>query len=86
MEFLMKMKNPVQKYIQWTMGRTGILTPVAVFDPIDIDGSTVERASLYNLSILKEKLGQHPYEGQKLWICKKNQIIPYVEKAEKISE
>ena len=74
------------KYIQWTMGRTGILTPVAVFDPIDIDGSTVERASLYNLSILKEKLGQHPYEGQKLWICKKNQIIPYVEKAEKISE
>jgi len=74
------------KYIQWTMGRTGILTPVAVFDPIDIDGSTVERASLHNLSILKEKLGQHPYEGQKLWICKKNQIIPYVEKAEKISE
>jgi DNA ligase (NAD+) len=74
------------KNIEWTMGRTGILTPVAVFDPIDIDGSTVERASLHNLSILKEKLGQHPYEGQKLWICKKNQIIPYVEKAEKISE
>ena len=74
------------KNIEWTMGRTGVLTPVAVFDPIDIDGSTVERASLHNLSILKEKLGQHPYEGQKLWICKKNQIIPYVEKAEKISE
>ena len=74
------------EYIDWTMGRTGALTPVAVFDPIIIDGSTVERASLHNLSILKEKLGQHPYEGQKLWICKKNQIIPYVEKAEKISE
>lgn len=73
------------KYIQWTMGRTSVLTPVAVFDPIDIDGSTVERASLSNLSILKEKLGQ-PYEGQKLWVCKKNQIIPYIEKAEKISK
>ena len=74
------------KNIEWTMGRTGVLTPVAIFNPIDIDGSTVERASLHNLSILKEKLGQHPYEGQKLWICKKNQIIPYVEKAEKISK
>lgn len=73
------------KNIEWTMGRTGVLTPVAIFNPINIDGSTVERASLSNLSILKEKLGQ-PYEGQKLWVCKKNQIIPYIEKAEKISK
>ena len=72
------------KNIEWTMGRTGVLTPVAVFNPIDIDGSTVERCSLFNLSILKEKLGQ-PYIGQKIWVCKKNQIIPYIEKAEKIS-
>lgn len=72
------------KYIDWTMGRTGVLTPVAVFEPIDIDGSTIERCSLFNLSILKEKLGQ-PYIGQKIWVCKKNQIIPYIEKAEKIS-
>jgi len=70
------------KNIEWTMGRTGVLTPVAVFDPIDIDGSTVERCSLFNLSVLKEKLGQ-PYIGQKIWVCKKNQIIPYIEKAEK---
>lgn len=70
------------KYIDWTMGRTGVLTPVAVFDPIEIDGTIVERCSLFNLSVLKEKLGQ-PYIGQKLWVCKKNQIIPYIEKAEK---
>lgn len=70
------------KNIEWTMGRTGVLTPVAIFDPIDIDGSTVERCSLFNLSVLKEKLGQ-PYIGQKIWVCKKNQIIPYIEKAEK---
>ena len=35
--------------IEWTMGRTGVLTPVAIFKPIEIDGSTVERASLHNL-------------------------------------
>lgn len=73
------------KNIEWTMGRTGVLTPVAIFNPINIEGSTVERCSLFNLSVLKEKLGQ-PYEGQKLWVCKKNQIIPYIEKAEKISK
>ena len=72
------------KNIEWTMGRTGVLTPVAIFKPIDIDGSTVERCSLFNLSVLKEKLGK-PYVGQKIWICKRNMIIPYIERAEKIS-
>ena len=73
------------KTIQWTMGRTGVLTPVAIFDPIEIDGTTVERCSLFNLSVLKEKLGQ-PYVRQNIWVCKKNQIIPYIEKAEKYVE
>lgn len=72
------------KYIDYDVSRNGVLTPVAVFNPINIDGSTVERCSLFNLSILKEKLGQ-PYIGQKIWVCKRNQIIPYIEKAEKIS-
>ena len=57
------------KWIEWSMGRTGVLTPVAIFEPIEIDGSTVERCSLFNLSVLKEKLGK-PYVGQKIWICK----------------
>ena len=70
--------------IEWTMGRTGILTPVAIVKPIEIDGSIVERCSLFNLSVLKEKLGK-PYVGQKIWICKRNMIIPYIERAEKIS-
>lgn len=72
------------KWIEWSMGRTGVLTPVAIFEPIDIDGSTVEKCSLFNLSVLKEKLGE-PYVGQKIWICKRNMIIPYIERAEKIS-
>lgn len=70
------------KSIDWTMGRTGDLTPVAVFEPIDIDGSTVERASLHNVSIMKEILGR-PYVGQKIWVSKRNMIIPQIERAEK---
>lgn len=72
------------KYIDYDVSRNGILTPVAVFESIEIDGSTVERCSLFNLSVLKEKLGK-PYIGQKIWICKRNMIIPYIERAEKIS-
>lgn len=68
--------------IVYDIGRTGVLTPVAVFDPVDIDGTTVNRCSLFNLTILEEKLGQ-PYIGQKIWVSKRNQIIPYIERAEK---
>lgn len=69
------------KYIQWTMGRTGVLTPVAVFDPIDIDGSTVERASLHNVSVMKEILGDCAYVGEPLQVYKANQIIPQIAEA-----
>jgi DNA ligase (NAD+) len=66
--------------IEYDVSRLGVLTPVAVFNPIDIDGSEVSRATLNNLSILQNKLGT-PYKGQKLEICKRNQVIPYVESA-----
>ena len=69
------------KYIQWTMGRTGVLTPVAVFDPIDIDGSTVEKASLHNVSIMREILGNCAYVGEPLQVYKANQIIPQIAEA-----
>ncbi len=69
------------KYIQWTMGRTGVFTPVAVFDPIDIDGSTVERASLHNVSVMRETLGNCAYFGEPLEIYKANQIIPQIAEA-----
>ena len=68
--------------IEWTMGRTGVLTPVAILTPIEIDGSVVSRASLSNISILKETLGR-PYKGQKVWVSKRNMIIPKIERAEK---
>jgi DNA ligase (NAD+) len=68
--------------IDWGLGRTGIITPVAEFLTVDIDGSEVSRASLHNLSVMEETLGK-PYEGQKLWVSKRNMIIPCVERAEK---
>ena len=69
------------KYIQWTMGRTGVLTPVAVFDPIDIDGSIIERASLHNISVMREILGDCAYVGEPLQVYKANQIIPQIAEA-----
>lgn len=70
------------KHIEWTMGRTGVLTPVAVFEPIDIDGSTVERASLHNVSILKEILHGTGWKGQRINVAKMNMIIPQIISAE----
>lgn len=66
------------KYITWTMGRTGVLTPVAVFDPVEIDGTEVSRASLHNVSVMKETLGDCAYVGEPLEVFKSNMIIPQI--------
>lgn len=66
------------RYIDWTMGRTGVLTPVAVFEPIELDGSTVERASLHNYSVMRKVLGPCAYHGEKVKIFKANMIIPQI--------
>jgi DNA ligase (NAD+) len=63
--------------IEWTMGRTGVLTPVAIFEPVDTGDSIIERASLHNVSIMKDLLWR-PYKGQSLMVCKMNDIIPQV--------
>lgn len=63
----------ILKDIEWGMGKTGQLTPVAIFDDVEIDGTTVNRASLHNVSILKElQLGI----GDEITVYKANQIIP----------
>ena len=76
--------------IEWTMGRTGVLTPVAVFDPIDIEGSIVERANLHNLSVLRETLHGTEYwsgwKGQQLEVYKANMIIPQIASAQEDDE
>ena len=63
--------------IEWTMGRTGVLTPVAIFESVDTGDSIIERASLHNVSIMKDLLWR-PYKGQSLMVCKMNDIIPQV--------
>ena len=64
--------------IEWTMGRTGVLTPVAILEPIEIDGTEVSRASLHNISIIKE-LGISHYNC-KVSVFKANMIIPQISK------
>ena len=69
--------------IEWTMGRTGVLTPVAIFDEVDTGDSIVTRANLHNISVMQELLGEHPYIGQKIEVAMQNMIIPQVIKADK---
>ena len=69
------------KNIIYDVSRNGVLTPVAVFEPIEIDGSIVERASLHNMSIMEEILGRTPYRRQHIWVIKANMIIPQITKA-----
>lgn len=67
--------------IKWSCGKTGILTPVAIFDTVDIEGSEVSRASLHNISIMNEILGRS-WKGQKIGVYKANMIIPAIRWAE----
>ena len=73
------------KYIKWSMGRTGVLTPVAIFEPINIDGTEIERASLHNYSVMKDIMGDCCYCGQKIKVFKANMIIPQISWAYKMS-
>lgn len=69
--------------IKWSLGRTGVVTPVAQFETVEIDGTGVNQASLHNYSIMKEMLGEHPYVNQEIEIFKANQIIPQIASANK---
>lgn len=61
--------------IEWSIGRTGQLTPVAIFDPVELDGTMVSRASVHNLTYVKD-LDLHI--GDHIQIYKANQIIPQI--------
>ena len=67
--------------IKWSCGKTGVLTPVAIFDTVDIEGSEVGRASLHNVSVMNEILGRS-WKGQKIGVYKANMIIPAIRWAE----
>lgn len=67
--------------IEWQQGRTGVFTPVAIFKEVDTGDSLISRASLHNIGIMNQLLGQ-PFVGQKIRIFKSNLIIPQVYDAE----
>lgn len=61
--------------IEWSPSRTGLINPVAIFDPVDLEGTTVSRASLHNLSVMEElELGIN----DEIKVYKANMIIPQV--------
>ncbi len=61
--------------IEWSPSRTGLINPIAVFEPVELEGTTVSRASVHNISILKElELGA----GDEISVYKANMIIPQI--------
>ena len=62
--------------IEWQTGRSGEIAPVAVFDTVEIDGCEVSRASLHNLTFIKNL---ELYPGCRILVSKRNMIIPHVE-------
>lgn len=61
--------------IEWSASRTGLINPVAIFDPVELEGTTVSRASVHNISIVKElQLGI----GDTITVYKANMIIPQI--------
>ena len=71
----MKSGRPPLLEIEWSPSRTGLINPVAVFEPVELEGTTVSRASVHNLSILK---GLELGIGDKIRVYKANMIIPQI--------
>lgn len=70
-----EMAETVLREIEWSASRTGLINPVAIFDPVELEGTTVSRASAHNVSIMEElKLGI----GDHIKVYKANMIIPQI--------
>ncbi|WP_312445095.1 NAD-dependent DNA ligase LigA [Lacrimispora sp.] len=70
-----EIKETKLDHIEWSPSRTGLINPVAIFDPVELEGTTVSRASVHNLSIMEAlELG----EGDEITVYKANMIIPQI--------
>ena len=70
-----EIRETTLKEIEWSASRTGLINPVAIFEPVELEGTTVSRASVHNISILKGlKLGI----GDRITVYKANMIIPQI--------
>lgn len=70
-----EIRETILREIEWSPSRTGLINPVAIFDPVELEGTTVSRASVHNISILRGlKLGI----GDRITVYKANMIIPQI--------
>ena len=70
-----EIRETTLSYIEWSPSRTGLINPVAVFEPVELEGTTVSRASVHNISIMEAlELG----EGDSVTVYKANMIIPQI--------
>ena len=70
-----EIRETILTEIEWSPSRTGLINPVAIFEPVELEGTTVSRASVHNISIMKElQLGI----GDKIQVYKANMIIPQI--------
>lgn len=70
-----EMRETTLREIEWSASRTGLINPVAIFDPVELEGTTVSRASVHNVSIMKEL---HLGIGDRIRVYKANMIIPQI--------
>jgi DNA ligase (NAD+) len=72
-----ELRETTLKEIEWSASRTGLINPVAIFEPVELEGTTVSRASVHNISIVKSlRLGI----GDRITVYKANMIIPQIAK------
>lgn len=70
-----EIRETTLREIEWSASRTGLINPVAIFDPVELEGTTVSRASVHNISIMEAmELG----EGDTITVYKANMIIPQI--------
>ncbi len=70
-----EIRETVLKEIEWSASRTGLINPVAIFEPVELEGTTVSRASVHNISMVRSlKLGI----GDRITVYKANMIIPQI--------
>ena len=70
-----EIKETILREIEWSASRTGLINPVAIFEPVELEGTTVSRASVHNISVMQDlKLGI----GDKITVYKANMIIPQI--------
>ena len=70
-----ELQETTLSYIEWSASRTGLINPVAVFEPVELEGTTVSRASVHNISIME---GLDLGAGDRITVYKANMIIPQI--------